>query len=186
VESLSIIKNKIISFIPPPFDREVRRIRQKLKDEFLLGIDEYEYAPFFVWQEMQGSNQDLLSSIEHVAYRAGILEIRTMGLCAKTGKEPELCIPIVKSPLLQDIHALITSKLQSAVVDSKVFIHTDEWFPHILLASCELTPENVYNATLWLSEQNLNWEFPVDHLAVIKLAKNGGEAIFHKFPFTLR
>jgi len=175
-------ESHIISLLPPPFDDEVQKIRQFLKNEFQLGGWTDEPRSYFLWQVIEGWNEADSPLVRLAVNRMCDFKIRTVGLEAKTGDKPELFIPLVKSVTLQSYHDLISENWREVRKGSLPVIELDEWIPHIPLASTGLTPASVFAAVSWLSEQNLNWEITIDHLGVLRIL-DGKPDLFQKYRF---
>lgn len=126
-------------------------------------------VPHFSYQAARDFDLDVLADVvSKVAAKARPLRIRTAGIGVFTGPSPVVYVPIVRSPELSRLQLALWSAGAMASETPMPEYHPAAWMPHVTVAQGDMTPELLSRAMAVLNEIDLNWEFEVDNLAIVR------------------
>ncbi|MEA3337106.1 MAG: 2'-5' RNA ligase family protein [Chloroflexota bacterium] len=158
----------IVSLLDERHEKEVENLWAELAERFdIHGIYQTPF-PHFSYQVAESYDLDALEAVlERFASNAGGFNISASGLGVFTGPGPVLYVPVVRTRELARLHRLLWPELSEVATGTSDYYHPRNWMPHITLANNDLTPEKLAVAAGWLGDRNLNWEIPINNLALI-------------------
>jgi 2'-5' RNA ligase len=140
--------------------------------------------PHFTWQLGEGYQQeDVLSILHELTTKQEPFEVRTRGLNHFPGVSPVLFIEVNKSIKLTKLHSVIWNQLFPLTIDPSLLYSPESWHPHITLAGEALSWEMLDEVTAHLQQQNLEWRFVLDNLAIACQHADGKAQVEHIFRF---
>jgi 2'-5' RNA ligase len=157
------------SLLDDAHSAKVTSIWDKLEAEVGLKGVRVSPLPHFSFQAARDFNVELLTEIvEKVAAKARPLKVRTSGVGVFTGPSPVVYIPVVRSPELTRLQLALWSAGAVACGKPGPEYHPAAWIPHITVAQGDLSVDDLGAAVDTLNAIDLNWEFEVDNLAIIR------------------
>ena len=174
----------VISLLPEPYNSQVEKIWDSLENHFGLKFVRITPIPHFTWQLGEGyQDEDVISRLHELTLRLEPFEVRTQGLNHFSGESPILFIEISKSPKLLELHAALWQQLFPLTLDPSPLYSPEIWHPHITLAMEDLSWEMLEAVKRHLQQQNLNWRFVLDNLAIACQHDDGKAQVEHIFRF---
>lgn len=174
----------VISLLPDPHNTQVEQIWDALEDHFGLNYVRITPIPHFTWQLGDGyQEEDVISRLHELTLQMEPFEICTQGLNHFSGSSPILFIEIGKSKRLQVLHAAIWQQLFPLTLDPSPLYSPETWHPHITLAMEDLRWEMLDEVSVHLKQQNLEWRFILDNLAIACQHADGKAQVEHIFRF---
>lgn len=174
----------VISLLPEPYNTHVERIWDSLEDHFGLNYVRITPIPHFTWQLGDGYQQeDVLSRLHELTLRQEPFEVCTRGLNHFNAATPILFNEVSKSPRLLELHALIWHQLFPLTLNASPLYSPEIWHPHITLAMEDISWEMLDEVTTHLQQQNLEWRFVLDNLAIACQHADGKAQVEHIFRF---
>ncbi len=174
----------VISLLPEFYNTQVEQIWDSLEDHFGLNYVRITPIPHFTWQLGEGYQQeDVISFLHELTLNLELFEVCTQGLNHFSSTSPILFIEVSKSPKLLELHAAIWQQLFPLTLDPSPLYSPESWHPHITLAMEDLSWEMLDEVTAHLQQQNLNWHFTLDNLAIACQHADGKAQVEHIFRF---
>lgn len=93
--------------------------------------------------------------------------IRTSGLGIFTGPQPVLCLTVVRSPELTQVHEALWPQISSSCSGTLDYYHPAHWMPHITIAEGDLNEASLSGAVRLLAKRDFHWEITVDNIALM-------------------
>ncbi len=158
----------IVSILNQPFDSQIGALWNIL--ERRCGLSAIRRTPIvhFSWQIAAQYQFDKLAELlRDIARSSAPFHARSAGLALFTGEQPVLYIPIVRTAAMSDIHDRVWEKTHRLGEQPSEHYSPARWMPHITLAHGDLNLNNLDCPVMSLADRELNWEIPVDNLAVI-------------------
>jgi 2'-5' RNA ligase len=174
----------VFSLLPEPYNNQVEQIWDFLKDDFGLSYVHITPIPHITWQLGEGYKEEKVLSILHeLTTKQEPFEVCTQGLNHFSSTSPILFIEVSKSPRLLELHAAIWQQLLPLTLDPSPLYSPESWHPHITLAGEALSWEMLDEVTAHLQQQNLEWRFVLDNLAIACQHTDGKAQVEHIFRF---
>ncbi len=174
----------VISLLPEPYNAQVEQVWDSLEDYYGLNYVRITPIPHFTWQLGEGyQEEDVISCLHELTLRLEPFEICTQGLNHFSSNSPILFIEVNKTAKLQELHKAIWQLLLPLTLDPSPLYSPDSWHPHITLAMEDLSWEMLDEVTSHLQQQNLNWRFTLDNLAIACQHADGKAQVEHIFRF---
>ncbi len=174
----------VISLLPEPFNTQVEQIWDSLQDHFGLHYVRITPIPHFTWQLGEGYQQeDVIACLHKLTLSLEPFEVCTQGLNHFAGESPVLFIEVSKSPRLQEMHTEIWQQLSPLTLEPSSLYSPGTWHPHITLAMEDLSWEMLNDVTTHLQQQELEWHFTLDNLAIACQHADGKAQVEHIFCF---
>lgn len=174
----------VISLLPEPYNTQVEQIWNLLEDHFGLIYVRITPIPHFTWQLGEGYQQeDVISLLHELTLNLEPFEICTQGLNHFSSSSPILFIEVSKSPKLLELHTAIWQQLFPLTLDPSPLYSPERWHPHITLAMEDISWEVLDEVTAHLQQQNLEWRFMLDNLAIACQHADGKAQVEHIFRF---
>ncbi len=174
----------VISLLPEPYNTQVEQIWNLLEDHFGLIYVRITPIPHFTWQLGEGYQQeDVISLLHELTLNLEPFEICTQGLNHFSSSSPILFIEVSKSPKLLELHTAIWQQLFLLTLDPSPLYSPERWHPHITLAMEDISWEVLDEVTAHLQQQNLEWRFMLDNLAIACQHADGKAQVEHIFRF---
>jgi 2'-5' RNA ligase len=176
--------NAIVSLLDPEHDRRVRELWGELESAAAVRhIVELIPHPHITYH---GAEQydvaRLVPLLEQLARGARPFTVTTVGIGVFTGQLPVLHLAIARNPALAAFHTLLWQSVGPAASDPSHYYDARMWAPHITLAQWDVTPQNLPRLAGVLADRNLEWELPLDNIALVQF--NGERYdVTHRFPF---
>ena len=174
----------VISLLPEPYNAQVEQIWDDLEAQFGLNYIRVTPFPHFTWQLGEDYQEEEVISILHeLTLRLEPFEIRTRGLNHFPAVSPVLFIEVWKTQNLAKLHSSLWNLLQPLTSEPSPLYDIVSWHPHITLAMEDLSWEMLNDVTTHLQQQNLNWRFTLDNLAIACQHADGKAQVEHIFRF---
>ncbi len=174
----------VISLLPEPYNTHVERIWDSLEDHFGLNYVRLTPIPHLTWQLGEGyQEEEVISCLHELTLRLEPFEVCTQGLNHFSGESPVLFIEVSKSPRLLELHAALWQQLLPLTLDPSPLYSPETWHPHITLTIKDLSWEMLDEVTTHLQQENLEWRFVLDNLAVACQHADGKAQVEHIFRF---
>jgi 2'-5' RNA ligase len=159
----------VVSLLDDRHYARVEAIWEKLNQKFdVRGMYVQSYPHFSFQVAEQYEEQACESFLRELAARTKPFRVRTAGLGIFTVANPILYIPVVRSPVLSELHAEVWRNVRQTVPGAVAhYYHPEEWSPHITLAHGDIDQEKLAAIVRLLSGMNFHWEFNVTNLAII-------------------
>jgi 2'-5' RNA ligase len=161
----------VVSFLDEAHDEKVRGLWARLEENF--GLQGIYSAPFphFSYHGAKAYDKECVENLlECVSKDSAPFVVRSTGLGLFHGEKPVLFIPVVRSAQVDGYHQKFWLELADTATKPNPHYQPDRWLPHITLAYGDLTEEVLPEVIRFLSEQNFNWEIPIDNLALVYAA----------------
>lgn len=158
----------LVSLLPTPFYERVEAVWNELeKDHGLHGIRVTPY-PHFSWQIASDYDFEAVSVVlADIANTTKPFLGCTGGVAVFSGLSPVIYIPVVRNPLLQNLHTTLWERTQKISEGLSPYYSPTHWMPHISLAYGDVTKENIGAVMEVLAFQEFNWELKIDDLSMI-------------------
>src|SRR5262249_21259931 len=110
----------------------------------------------------------LRAALQQVARQTAPFEVETDGVGIFTGPSPVLYLPVVRSPILTEIHQQLWQALGPIGGGITPVYGHEHWIPHITLAQGDLTHAHLPAVMPLLSGRTFSWRIPIANLTVIE------------------
>lgn len=179
----------VISVLDEDHAQLVATLWKELQREFgIYATSERVPFPHFTYQGAISYDETRLrAALEQLAHETNPFEVETDGIGIFTGPSPVLYLPVVRSPVLADIHQHLWQALETIGVGIAPVYGPHHWIPHITIAQGDITPTHLPAVMRMLSARRFSWRIPITNLTVIKTssdAPNAGYVIAARIAFT--
>lgn len=176
--------NAIVSLLDQEYDRRVRDLWGELEAtaavRHLVELVPYPHITHHGAERYDEARAVPL--LERLARDAKPFNVTTVGMGVFTGSLPVLYLAVARNPALQAFHDLLWRNIGDAASDHSHYYDAQMWAPHITLAQWDVTPQNLPRLTGLLGGRNLEWEMPIDNVALVQY--NGERYdVTHRFSF---
>ena len=158
----------IVSLLDDAHYERVEQLWTDLAIRFgLRGIYGTPY-PHFSYQVV--ADYDLVGLepvLQAVAGATAVFTIHTSGVGIFNGDNPVLCMPVVRTAALSELHERLWTAVAPHSTGVQEYYSPTHWMPHITLAQHDLTPDNLAPVVAWLNQQNLYWQVTINNLSLI-------------------
>jgi 2'-5' RNA ligase len=173
----------VVSLLDPPHIKLVETIWQCLENQCgLTGIRKTPFA-HFSWHVAQSYDRPLGQLLERTASLAVPFQVRCVGIGLFTGPSPVLYINLVKTLAMAEFHKHLWDQVEPLAVQSSDHYTPIQWTPHITLAHSDLDPEKLSCAINELGYFRLDWQIPIDNLAVVQQSGDEIGDLLARYPF---
>ena len=117
-------------------------------------------ADDFAWPELEGALQGL-------AEKLSPFRVRTTGIGIFSSERPVIFIPVVRTTVLDSLHAQIWEIFQPHASGISDYYSSDRWVPHISLAYSDVTTQNIGCVMKALARQDFDWEIEINNISLI-------------------
>jgi 2'-5' RNA ligase len=158
----------VVSLLDPPRYRQVEALWTELKS--CCGIEGIYKTPFphFSYHVAAGYDlPQLEATLRRFARTWSPFRVHTTGLGIFTGPNPVVYVPVVRGPLVADLHRKLWAAANKVSTGALEYYRPERWMPHITLGHGDITAQNLPGVIQALAGQNLHWEIEVDNLAII-------------------
>ena len=138
----------------------------------------------------QGAEQyDLVAleaTLRRIARDIQPFRVHADGLGVFTGAYPVLYVAVARSPELAQLHETLWRELAAVSEDPSPFYSPEKLLAHITLAQWDISASNLGQIVGYLCERPLEWEIPVDNLALLYQEQPGARGeVRLRIPFGL-
>lgn len=162
--------NAIVSLLDEEHDRRVRALWGDLEGaagvRHLVEVIPYPHLTYHGAERYDESAA--VSLLERLARGAKPFTVTTVGIGVFTGPLPVLYLAVARNPALQAFHDQLWSQIGGAASDHSHYYNAQMWAPHITLAQWDVTPQNLSRLAGALGERALEWEMPIDNVALVQ------------------
>lgn len=158
----------VVTLLDNRHEQEVRDLWRQLATRF--GLKELANVPHPHFSYHVATHYDLPmleKTLTQISTQTTPFIVKTNGVALFIGAKPVVYIPVVRSPALTHLHQLVWHVSDVFASGSHMYYQPSDWMPHITLAQSDLSPEMLPDVIKFLNEQPLNWQFSVNHLAII-------------------
>ena len=174
----------VISLLPEPHNTQIEQIWDSLEKHFGLNYVRITPIPHCTWQLGEGYQQeDVISCLHELTLGLEPFAVHTQGLNHFSGGSPILFVEVSKSPTLLKLHTALWQQLFPLTLDPSPLYSPESWHPHITLTIKNLRWEMLDEVTAHLQQQNLEWRFMLDNLAIACQHADGKAQVEHIFRF---
>ena len=170
----------VISLLDEHHRQQVVSLWEELKREFRIGATS-ERVPFphITYQGARFYDETpLRAALEHVADETDPFGVETDGVGIFTGPNPVLYLPVVRSPVLTNIHQHLWQALETVGVGIISIYGPRHWIPHITLAQGDITPTHLPALMQTLSARTFSWRIRITNLTVIETTSDAPDAVY--------
>jgi len=156
----------VVSLLDPPRYRQVEALWTELKS--CCGIEGIYKTPFphFSYHVAAGYDlPQLEATLRRFARTWSPFRVHTTGLGIFTGPNPVVYVPVVRGPLVADLHRKLWAAANKVSTGALEYYRPERWMPHITLGHGDITAQNLPGVIQALAGQNLHWEIECDTLA---------------------
>lgn len=140
--------------------------------------------PHFSWQLANDYDFEALArQAQALAARSKPFLVKTCGLGLFTAPTPVLFIPLIKTAALAEFHKQVWDETKTASASRSVYYRPVVWMPHITLACSDTAAGRLGPVIEELAFQSYDWEFAVDHLAILQQPEEGPARLRARFAF---
>jgi 2'-5' RNA ligase len=159
----------LVTLLPEPYDAKVNALWDGLEKAFGLNGIRITPYPHFSWNIAQTyARPGLDEALTAVAEAASPLTVQADGIGLFPVPRPVLFIKVKRSPELDALHARIWTAMAPVASGLSEYYGPELWQPHISLAYCDLTSEQVPEVRAWLeAQETYDWTFDVDNISFI-------------------
>jgi 2'-5' RNA ligase len=170
----------VISALDEDHAQQVVTLWADLKCEFgICATSERVPFPHFTYQGAVSYDEARLrAALEQMAYETDPFEVETDGIGIFTGPSPVLYLPVVRSPVLANIHQHLWRALETVGVGIAPAYGPWHWIPHITLAQGDIMPAYLPAALQLLSTRTFSWHISITNLTVIKTTSDAPDATY--------
>jgi 2'-5' RNA ligase len=118
------------------------------------------------------------AALSALATKTRAFAAQTSGLGIFTRKEPVIYLPVVRTPMLAELHGQIIAFASPLATTVNEFYSPDIWIPHITIAEGDVDLLVLPEIVRRFGDRNLRWEIRVANLAVIRAAEDVQEVCF--------
>jgi 2'-5' RNA ligase len=173
----------IASLLDPSSDQAVRSIWARFENECGLTGIKVTPLPHFSWQSADAYQVEPVGdALAKIAETMEPFSTLVTGLGIFTGPQPVIYLPIVKNPMLVDIHQILWDQLRPFAVVPNLHYDPERWLAHITLAYHETDPQRLGCAVVEAAMQPLSFEIYVDHFAIL-FQTDGRAGLHSRFEF---
>jgi 2'-5' RNA ligase len=150
-----------------------------------VGIQGYSRAPVphFSFHVAERYNLEKVAEVlEKVCAHTAPFTVRTNGLGIFTGELPVLYIPVIRSPLLTNLHQHLWEPLSAAATGVANYYNPDEWRAHITLAYGDMNHDQMVQVIRAISDRSFSWQVKVDTLALLSSLEEPENTIVLRIP----
>jgi hypothetical protein len=159
----------IISLLDSRHEKLVKALWADLRSEFGLQGGSGIPFPHFAYQVAGHYNPVALKeALARVAKARPRFKARVSGLALLEDAKPTLYLRLVRNPDLLSFQQAVWQSAFFAANDLAMHYHPDRWVPHITLAHGDLTRDAVPYVLEFLAQRELEWEIPVENLALVE------------------
>ena len=176
--------NAIVSLLDEEHDRQVRALWGDLEAaagvRHLVEVIPYPHITYHGAERYDESRAVPL--LERLARGAKPFTVTSVGMGVFTGPGPVIYLAVARNPALQAFHDQLWREIGSAASDQSHYYNAQMWAPHITLAQWDVTPQNLPRLAGLLGERRLEWEMPIDNIALVQFTGDRYD-VTHRFPF---
>lgn len=145
----------------------VERLWDQMEREFAIAKGDPGALPHFT-VHLAGAYdlEPTRAIVEDVARTRAPFIVPTTGFGVFTGERPILYMPVVRTRVLDDIHAHLYRSLTGHCSEPEPYYAPERWMPHITVGQTDPTPEVLPALLAWLAHQPLSWEVHAAALAI--------------------
>lgn len=173
----------IVTILDDKYYQFVSDIWQDLKQACNLQGNESLTVPHFSWHVAEAypdeSRLDVL--LEEVSLNIKPFTVQTTGLGIFFQPRLVVYIPVIKTPLLIQVHQQLWDLLTDLSDEPTPYYSPELWVPHITLTYEEMSDARLACVIERLSDKPLEWEIQVNNLSLIgqSSSESGGVCIQH-------
>ncbi len=112
--------------------------------------------------------QELKEYLDQVCIETPPFKIRTTGLGIFPGVAPVVFVPVLRTPILNQLHSKLHQDVSEMSSEMGVYYNPNMWLPHISLALGDTTQELLGPILEFLSKINFNWEINITNLTILQ------------------
>ncbi len=159
----------LVTLLPEPYYSKVNALWDGLEENFGLNGIRITPYPHFSWNIAQHYDRPALDqALLEIAADYPVFQVRTDGIGLFPAPRPVLFIRVLRSPVVDALHARIWEKMQTVASRLSDYYSPEQWQPHISLAYGDLTATQMPEVRAWLESQDeYHWEFQVDNISFI-------------------
>jgi 2'-5' RNA ligase len=162
----------IVTLLDDEHDQKVTRLWQELDlDCGLRGVSLTPIAHFSWHVALEYDMQHLPGVMQGLAAAARPFVVRSAGLGIFTGPAPVIYIALVKDDPLMDFHHQLYRAVLPLAARPSPYYDPDAWMPHITLTYGDKDLAALECALGKVLYRPLEWQIPVDNLALISQAE---------------
>jgi 2'-5' RNA ligase len=174
----------LVSLFDEKHEKNIHSLWQELSVH--CGLSSMNTTPFphFSWliaEEFDWERLDL--AISDIAKSVDPFTIQATGLGIFAGPNPVLYIPIVRNAEISRIHKLVWDKISPTGKEISPHYAPQNWMPHITLAFGDLSNEDLFCALEKLAFRILDWQVPINNIAVGYQSPGATSIIRHRHEF---
>lgn len=175
----------VVTLLDEKSDALVRELWHELDVRFgLKGVARVPYPHFSYHVATDYDLPALEKVLTRFSASAAAFSVKTNGLALFVGTSPVVYIPVVRKPALTQLHQWVWGIADAFAIGTHAYYQPDEWMPHITLAQSDVKTNLILDVMKFLNERDLNWQFPVNNLAIIADGQAGSpHDIRLMFPF---
>ena len=176
--------NAIVCLLDQEHDARVRRLWEELEAAAVVRhlVEVIPYPHITIHGAERYDEARAVPLLQRLAQGSARFTVTTVGIGVFTGPLPVVYLAVARNPALQTLHDRLWQEIGTAATDHSHYYGAQMWAPHITLAQWDVTPQNLPRLAGVLAERHLEWELPIDNVALVQY--NGERYdITHRFPF---